>query len=130
MTTTQSGKLQINNSVRRIKHFMSCLNVSLFYVSFAACQSGWRPFNGYCYKFVSEKKSWQAAENYCQSIAPANKSANLASVGDDATNMFLSMMTSGVQAWIGGQQDDVGVWSWSDRRDWNFTSWATGRVDT
>ena len=79
---------------------------------------------------MSEKKSWEASESYCQSIAPSNTSANLASVGDDATNMFLSMMTSGVQAWIGGQQDDVGVWSWSDGRNWNFTSWATGRVDT
>ena len=40
------------------------------------------------------------------------------------------MMTSGEEAWIGGQQDDVGVWKWSDGREWNFTSWATGRVDT
>ena len=44
--------------------------------------------------------------------------------------MFLSTLTSGEEAWIGGQQDSVGVWSWSDGRNWNFTSWATGRVDT
>ena len=79
---------------------------------------------------MSEKKSWQAAENYCRNMAPANTTANLASVGDDATNMFLSTLTSGEEAWIGGQQDNVGVWSWSDGRNWNFTSWATGRVDT
>ena len=79
---------------------------------------------------MSEKKSWQAAENYCRNMAPANTTANLASIGDDATNMFVSTMTSGKEAWTGGQQDDVGVWSWSDGRNWNFTSWATGRVDT
>ena len=50
--------------------------------------------------------------------------------GDDGTNIFLSTLTSGEEAWIGGQQDDVGVWSWSDGRIWNFTSWATGRIDT
>ena len=97
---------------------------------FSACQPGWRSFNSYCYKFVAEKKSWQAAKIHCESITPTQKIGNLASVGDDATNMFLSMMTSGEEAWIGGQQDDVGVWSWSDGRYWNFTSWATGRVDT
>ena len=91
---------------------------------------GWRSFNGCCYKYVPDEKSWHAAKNYCQQIAPANTTANLASVGDDATNMFLSTLTSGEEAWIGGQQDSVGVWSWSDGRNWNFTSWATGRVDT
>ena len=94
---------------------------------FAACQTGWRSFNGYCYKYVPDEKSWHAAENYCQNAAPANTTANLASVGDDATNMFLSTLTSGEQAWIGGQQDSVGVWSWSDGRNFNFTAWATNQ---
>ena len=84
-------------------------------------------FNGYCYKFVAEKKSWQAAKIHCESITPTEKIGNLASVGDEATNMFLSMMTSGEEAWIGGQQDDVGVWSWSDGRNFNFTAWATNQ---
>ena len=95
-----------------------------------ACQTGWLSFNGYCYKFVSERKSWEAAKINCESITPTNKIGNLASVGDDGTNIFLSTLTSGEEAWIGGQQDGVGVWSWSDGRNWNFTSWATGRVDT
>ena len=60
-------------------------------------------------------------------MAPANTTANLASIGDDATNMFLSTMMSGKEAWIGGQQDDVGVWSWSDGRTFNFTAWATNQ---
>ena len=94
---------------------------------FAACQFGWRSFNSYCYKFVSEKKSWQAAKIHCESLTPTEKIGNLASVGDNATNMFISTLTSGEEAWIGGQQDDVGVWSWSDGRNWNFTSWATNQ---
>ena len=60
-------------------------------------------------------------------MVPANTTANLASIGDDATNMFLSTLTSGEEAWIGGQQDSVGVWSWSDGRNWNFTSWAANQ---
>ena len=94
---------------------------------FAACQTGWLSFNNYCYKFVAETKSWQAAKIHCESITPTEKIGNLASVGNDATNMFLSMMTSGEEAWIGGQQDDVGVWSWSDGRNFNFTAWATNQ---
>ena len=97
---------------------------------FSACQTGWLSFKSYCYKFVAERKSWQAAKIHCESITPKNKIGDLASIGDDATNMFLSRMTTGKQAWIGGQQDSLGVWSWSDGRYWNFTSWATGRVDT
>ena len=87
-------------------------------------------FKGYCYKFVSERKSWEAAKINCESITPTRKIGNLASIGDSATNMFLSTLTSEKEAWIGGQQDDDGAWSWSDGRYWNFTSWATGRVDT
>ena len=99
-------------------------------VSFAACQSGWRSFNGYCYKFVSEKKSWHASESYCGNVAPANTNGNLASIGDDATNMFLSTISSGKQAWIGGHQDSENQWSWSDGRNWNFTYWATNQPNS
>ena len=60
-------------------------------------------------------------------MAPANTTANLASIGDDATNMFLSTISSGEQAWIGGQQDSENQWSWSDGRNWNFTNWATNQ---
>ena len=41
--------------------------------------------------------------------------------------MFIATLTSGEEAWIGGQQDSVGVWSWSDGRYWNFTAWATNQ---
>ena len=96
-------------------------------VLFTACQSGWRSFNGYCYKFVSEKKSWEASENYCSNIAPANTKGYLASIGDNATNMFLSRMINGKQAWVGGQQDNENQWSWTDGRNWNYTNWATNQ---
>ena len=119
-------------SAQRFERFftINLLCLKCFTDLFAACQTGWLSFKNYCYKFVSEKMSWQAAKIHCESITPRNKIGNLASVGDSATNMFLSTITSGEQAWIGGQQDSLGVWSWSDGRYWNFTSWATGRIDT
>ena len=29
------------------------------------CQAGWSAFNGKCYKFFSEKKTWEDAEDQC-----------------------------------------------------------------
>ena len=30
------------------------------------CQSGWSAFNGKCYKFFSETKNWDDAQDYCR----------------------------------------------------------------
>ena len=94
-----------------------------------ACQAGWRAYGptGLCYKFQSDKKSWEAARAHCQSIAPTNKTGDLASVGDSATNMFLSSMTTEEQVWLGGFMNEDGDWVWSDGRKWVFTSWYTGQ---
>ena len=68
--------------------------------------------------------SWTEARTQCQTIAPYN--GDLASVPDQATNDFLTTLTTEV-AWLGGNDlESEGVWIWTDGTPWSFESWNSG----
>ena len=95
----------------------------------SVCSFGWTPFidTGLCYKYFSDEKYWAEARRFCLSVAPGN--GDLASIPDQATNDFLTTLTS-EESWIGatdaGSEDD---WRWSDGTAWGFTNWSPNNPD-
>merc|ERR1712183_85937 len=53
------------------------------------CQAGWSAFNGKCYKYFSEEKTWEDSEDYCKTF-----DANLASVHWGGENIFVGSLTN------------------------------------
>eukprot|EP00058_Branchiostoma_floridae_P020453 XP_002605943.1 hypothetical protein BRAFLDRAFT_87375 [Branchiostoma floridae] len=52
-----------------------------------ACRSGWRKHNNHCYKLMTDRVSWDTANNGCK-----NQSANLASIHSQAEMNFVSAL--------------------------------------
>ena len=65
--------------------------------------------------------TWDAARSFCWTSA--HHGGELASVPDQATNDFLTTLTSD-RAWIGGTDEgSEGDWRWSDGTPWSYDSW-------
>merc|ERR1712154_571026 len=79
-------------------------------------------FQGKCYKYFKSWKSWSEARASCQAAG-----GDLASAGDEATNDFLSGLTS-FRAWIGGRRVATASreWIWTDGTTWGFENWSWG----
>ena len=93
------------------------------------CADGWTPFSGtgLCYKYHSEQKPWAEAREICQ--ASATGSGDLASIPDQETNDFLAAAFP-ARAWIGAtDEEEEGVWRWSDGSEFGFTNWFTDNPD-
>ena len=93
-----------------------------------SCKEGWRLFQytGLCYRYFATQHTWKDARIRCQLSAPQNKIGDLASISDATTNRFVSCLAPGY-AWIGGQQNEMGDWTWSDGTQWGYENWAQGQ---
>ena len=89
-------------------------------LSSSDCPSGWREFNGKCYKFVDESTTWDKALRECQSLE-----GTLASIPNNATNEFLLSIAT-KDCMVGGLKSTDGTWTWTDGSTWSFTNWAPG----
>ena len=68
--------------------------------------------------------NWTDARAFCQATAPYN--GDLASVPDQATNDFLTTLTT-ERVLIGGSDfASEGNWVWSDGTLWDYESWSPG----
>ena len=65
-------------------------------------------------------KSWNNARRSCQ-----DHQADLASVTDEATNIFLLSLNK-KSSWIGGYLDSDKKWKWTDGSTWRYTNWYCG----
>ncbi|XP_048449545.1 C-type lectin BML-2-like [Rhincodon typus] len=85
-------------------------------------------YYGYCYKFVSEEKTWIEAELYCQTLGPEG---HLASIHCEAQNQIIrKSLPVRTPLWIG--LNDIykeGTYLWTDGSSSNFVNWATGQPD-
>ena len=87
------------------------------------CPEGWHYFSetNSCYKVVEASKTWDEARTACKEF-----DAELASIPDEATNTFLTTLTTG-SSWIGGYHDSDKIWKWSDGSVWSYTNWCSGQ---
>ena len=95
------------------------------------CAEGWVPNNltaaasGLCYKHVPSPMNWTAARRECEEAAPHH--GDLASVPDEATNLFLMSLTE-AEAWTGGFREN-NLWQWSDGSAWRYQAWHPRQPD-
>ena len=92
------------------------------------CEPGWTysEHTDLCYKQVLAKTKWKDSMHVCKSES-STPSANLASIPDQLTNNFLSVLTKGESSWTGASRTPNGNWTWSDNREWTgFTNWGPG----
>lgn len=97
---------------------------------------GWTKFNDHFYKYNSEEKDWVDARRSCQAEAPnsgdmVTNIGDLASVPDEATNIFLSSLTPGPgKTFLGAERDvETLAFAWTDGTPWSFTSWDISNPD-
>ena len=91
------------------------------------CAVGWAhfPHTGRCYKHFSEEKLWPDARDFCAREAPGG-GGDLVSIPDQATNDFITSLSSDT-AWIGASDEgSEDVWKWSDGTPWSYESWGRG----
>ena len=89
------------------------------------CPDGWKYFidTHSCFKVISSSKSWDDARASCQEF-----NADLASIHNEATNDFLSTLTSDL-CWIGGFLYSSNNWKWVDGKAMSYTNWYPGQPD-
>ncbi|XP_069035686.1 galactose-specific lectin nattectin-like [Lepisosteus oculatus] len=91
------------------------------------CPTGWMKFDGFCYKFFTERMTWADANLHCHKLRSL-----LPSVHDEHVNNFLLTLIRSEDdrehsVWLGGMDCiKEGAWTWGDRTQWNYTLWATG----
>ena len=93
---------------------------------FSGCSPGWTyfPNNAHCYKHFSATKTWINARSYCRSLAQTN--GDLVSIPDQATNDFLTTLSTD-NSYIGASDAETeGTWKWTDGTPWGYESWFGG----
>merc|ERR1712013_26161 len=88
-----------------------------------ACPDNWEKKDERCYLWQNDPKTWAEAEEFCN-----EKEAYLASVTSQNIHDYIwsKIEPTGSSFWIGGSdQEEEGIWKWSDGSKWNFTQWLT-----
>ena len=91
------------------------------------CSPGWSyfPNTGRCYKHFPESRTWVNARSFC--LAFAQNYGDLASIPDQATNDFLTTLSTD-KSYIGASDaESEGTWKWTDGTPWSFENWAPGQ---
>ena len=92
---------------------------------FSGCSPGWTHFpnTGRCYKHFHQPNTWVDARSFCLSL-PSN--GDLASIPDQATNDFLTTLSTD-KSYIGASDAETeGSWKWADGTTWGFENWGPG----
>ncbi|XP_072923100.1 C-type lectin-like [Hemitrygon akajei] len=102
-----------------------------FQLSSGPCDENWFHFSllNSCYQFFSDKKTWMAAEDFCNQLP---YSGHLASMNSSIHNSFMSDVVSAVDenkplAWIGlNDRSEEGIYTWSDGSSYSYRNWSQG----
>ncbi|XP_018091326.1 secretory phospholipase A2 receptor [Xenopus laevis] len=87
------------------------------------CESGWYPYNRFCYRVVKEPLTWVKASSACQFDGSELSSVN--SMADVELVLNLLQHESVSEAWIGlsTERKDPVTFHWSDGSEVTFTNW-------
>ncbi|XP_072022085.1 echinoidin-like [Amphiura filiformis] len=87
----------------------------------SGCPDGWSDFNGGCYKYFSERKTWADASTHCKQL-----NADLVSIHSTEENDYVgSLVTDG--SWIAIGFNDLsseGNFEWTDGSSADFAAWG------
>ncbi|XP_069463262.1 brevican core protein isoform X2 [Ambystoma mexicanum] len=89
------------------------------------CSQGWDKFQGYCYRHILTRKSWEDAETYCRDLG-----GHLASIITPEEQNFLNNKYKEYQ-WIGLNDRTIeGDFQWSDGNPTLYENWHHGQPDS
>ncbi|XP_033127012.1 CD209 antigen-like protein 2 isoform X2 [Anneissia japonica] len=86
------------------------------------CPHSWTSFEGSCYIFLSQTKTWEDANSRCK-----EENATLVTISSAEENNLVSHHTDscGLRIWIGLNDIDVeDTWQWLSNETSNFSSWG------
>uniref|UniRef100_A0AAQ5ZWS3 C-type lectin domain-containing protein n=1 Tax=Amphiprion ocellaris TaxID=80972 RepID=A0AAQ5ZWS3_AMPOC len=87
------------------------------------CLEGWRDYEGKCYFFSTDTKTWTEANAFC------SEQNNLVSITTAEENQFVSSPT-GISLWMGGHDSVTeGGWEWTDGSPFRYIRWNAGNPD-
>ena len=93
---------------------ISLVFLSVICLSQAECPPLWSVYQGNCYRFFGQRKSWHDAEDHCNGFFTSKSQAHLATIRDSSTNHLLltDQGTLGDFTWIsdGGRDVPPNVW--------------------
>ncbi|XP_071793342.1 alpha-N-acetylgalactosamine-specific lectin-like [Asterias amurensis] len=97
-----------------------------------SCRSPWTSFGNHCYLLVMDEKTFDAAEQYCQSLSRLGRPSHLASVMSQDENDFLLLLSTPMNeelsrhTWLGYRRvSSMGSFVWIDGSPaGNYTNWA------
>ncbi|XP_071793369.1 snaclec CHH-B subunit beta-like [Asterias amurensis] len=100
-----------------------------------SCRSPWTSFGDHCYLIVTDEKTFDEAEQYCQSLSRLGRPSHLASVMSQEEHDFLVELATPMDAgrhhniWIGYRLvSSMGSFAWIDGSPaGNYTNWAAGK---
>ena len=89
------------------------------------CPTDWEKKEDRCYLWSTTRRTWTDAEQFCR-----EKDGHLASVTNLKIHDYImsKVVKSDHSTWFwvrGTDQEQEGVWKWTDGSDWEFTKWAT-----
>ncbi|XP_060748512.1 C-type lectin domain family 19 member A [Tachysurus vachellii] len=104
----------------------------------AVCPLFWTEFDGYCYRFFPQNRTWAEADLYCAEFSNGYRSGKLSSVHSWEENVFVyDLVNSRVPGiptdiWIGlhdRRQVKEGTMEWTDGSIYEFSYWDGNQPD-
>jgi len=87
----------------------------------SGCGSDWELFGDNCYKFITEKKNQNGAQNHC-----LKQGSHLTSIHSNEEVEFLNTLNkNGQRMWIGGERVGKNSFKWIDRSEFDYENWDT-----
>ena len=80
------------------------------------------------YKVINQKKTWEEANSYCESLG-----GHLVVITSAEENAYIHHLLAGwanPRCWAGGTDDSLeGNWKWVSGEEWDYTNWISGQPD-